>query len=449
MNRLQLHLVFAFLLFMVLPVALVAQGGSAPVIVSATIDYGGSPWQLAISGRNFKPSGIDPTIYFGDVKLTSLQFPSDASGVASLPSPNPKEGTYLLTVTNSKKVSGTAYLTIGAAGPPGDIDQPRAYKVYCDTGGSVSDALTQAGDGVAGLTISISGTCHEEVFINRDHVILTAADPNNPPTLTHDGTPVFVNRARDVSLSHLKITGPPSNNGVIVSNSQVTLEFCEISNKGLGVLMEGPSVVDIRNSRIHDNGGGISVGAGGVLTIYDTYVKENTGTGIGSNASTVHAVHSTISHNRGGMELWDGAAAILEQSDVSWNSPNEGIYSLGSSVHLTDSTLTYNGVAGIWVEGTSVMLAGGNTISNNTGGGIALFAGSSLAHRKWSGSNVISNNGNCGLTAIVSSFAIGEQGVMIDQSESCAIYCDTALAICDPADIVGSIDGCGLRCPDR
>jgi len=55
MIRFQFRLVFAFLLLILLPVHLVAQGGSAPVIVSATVQYEPEiPWQLTISGRKLQ-----------------------------------------------------------------------------------------------------------------------------------------------------------------------------------------------------------------------------------------------------------------------------------------------------------------------------------------------------------------------------------------------------------
>jgi hypothetical protein len=355
----------------------------------------------------------------------------------------------LLSPSDSCKIKNEVPLTLNTPGPTGPEGPPGpplprwlGFNVDCDHAGSINDALAHQAESI---TVSISGTCYEAVVINRDHVILQATDPGSPPILIHEGTPVSVSRARDVSLLNLKITGSPFNNGVMVSNSHVTVESCEIWNKGSGMLMEGPSVVDIRNSQIHNNGTGISVGAGGVLTIDYTNVEHNNGAGIGVIAATVHTVRSGINHNGLGIQLGHGAAAILELSDVSWNTPGEGIGAGSSSIHMSDSKLTNNGVAGIWGESTDVMLYGGNEISNNQGGGIALTAGSSLTSRDWTGQNVIKDNRGCGLAMIVSSFAIGG-GIKIQQPTGCAISCDTALAICDRQYITGTISGCGPKC---
>ena len=378
--------------------------------------------------------------------LSVMPYPCEAQQDSVIYACVKSDGTMRIVPAPDSCRRSEALLSWNAKGPPGPSLPPwLGFEVNCDQSESINDALAHQSESI---TISVRGTCSEEVFINRDHVILTAINPNNPPTLTHEGTPLFVSGARDVSLSNLKITGSPSYVGVIASNSQVTLESCEIWNKSIGVEMGGLSAVDIRNSQIHDNGGGISIGAGGVLTIYDTHVDGNNSTGIGVTASTLHTVRSTISNNGLGIELGHGAAVILEHSDVSWNSPGEGIGAGGSSVNLTESTLTYNAGAGIWGESTFVLLGGGNTISNNSGGGIALSAGSSLAYRAYTGANVIKDNEGCGLTMIVSSFAIGK-GITIEETGSCAISCDTDAAICDPTYVKGAIGGCGDKCPTQ
>jgi len=118
---------------------------------------------------NFKPSGTNPTVYFGSVLLTSLQSATDTLIEASVP-PTPP-GTYLLSMTNSKKVTGTAYVTIGAVGPPGvGGDQPFEATVHCGDGGKVIDALNQAGYRTARTFINIDGFCDEQVDLFQNNV---------------------------------------------------------------------------------------------------------------------------------------------------------------------------------------------------------------------------------------------------------------------------------------
>ena len=226
-------------------------------------------------------------------------------------------------------------------------------------------------------------------------------------------------------------------------------ESRDISNKGSGVPTEGPSAAYIRESRIHGNETGVSVGPCGVVSIENTNVDMNRERGIGS-ASYIYILSSTVDRNGLGIQLGYGAAAVLQSSDVSSNGPGERIGAGGSSIHLADSKLTNNGVAGIWGESTFVTLYGRNAISGNTGDGIALGAGSGLADRAWNGMNLVNNNGGCGLHVIGSSFAIDGGGVLIDQPGGCAIGCETALAICDPAAVIdGEIGGCGSGCPSQ
>jgi Right handed beta helix region len=333
----------------------------------------------------------------------------------------------------------------GPAGPPGSsLPPPVRLDVVCDGDDSELQSINAAlAYPAESITISISGTCHEEVVINRDHVTLVAADPNKPPTLTHDGNPVTVSDARDVSLYGLIITGSPSgtNNGVLISNSSVTVASCNISGKGTGVLSEGPSALSISNSRIHHNQGtGVVAWPGGVVSIENAHVEYNTGGGIGGHASYFYVLSSTITHNGYGVGIGATGAALMDSVDVSY-SIQEGVSAGGStSVSIRNSTLTHNGQAAVACQDNcSLSLGSGTEISDNAFG-ILLRGGSNL---DVGGDNVMTRNGR-GIWAIYSTFSTG--GLRIFGNTGIGILCEPSVGTCVSGNVTDEIRDCGPRC---
>ena len=115
MKQLKAYFIPALFLVMVLPGSLVGQSGSSPQILNTMVNY-------SLLGRSqstdiFQTGQLEPDRTISDQPLTVTSF-TDAVIVANLPA-NIAAGTYLLTVTNSKRASGSADVTIGAAGPQG------------------------------------------------------------------------------------------------------------------------------------------------------------------------------------------------------------------------------------------------------------------------------------------------------------------------------------------
>jgi hypothetical protein len=372
MNRLQCHLVFAFLFLMTLPIDLIAQGGSAPVIYSATINYQADPWQVIITGRNFKPANTAPTILFGDVKLTSVAGFSDTSVVAWLP-PDPPAGTYLLTVTNSKKVSGTGFVTFGAAGPPGEgFDQPVEWYVNCDADppGSVNAALSEAGNRASRTTLTITGFCREDVNIDRSNITLRAASDDagfNRLSLNLGAQGIQVEnlriaqqlvagdgasfRAENLRMdqgtwSGILISGAAS--GILV-NPKLTNCYETCIEVGTGSYL---SVYEGQLGALAGDSGrvGIMIGGGASAEIYFTKIQGLRGEGVGvGNNSFLYVDRATIEGN-GGPGIYANGGVTLNQATISNNGHGIFLEPGGSAEVMADSKILGNSGAGIWIN---------------------------------------------------------------------------------------------------
>ncbi len=406
------YLALVPLLLVILPNALVAQGGSAPVILAVVVNYHGDPSQIAISGRNFKPSGTPPTVLFGDVPLTSILSVSDTSVVASLP-PNPPTGSYLLTVTNSKKVSGTAYITIGAAGPPGaGFDKPVNLTVDCNAGGSVGNTLGNAGTRVARTTINIIGFCNENVNIEWSNITLRRAD-NSPDGAGFNNLSLSLG-AQGIRIENLRIArGLTAAEGASFRAENLRIDQPDrisvaLSSSASGLLIN-PTITNCGDVEVqagaylYINGGtlsgtssctagGVSVSNGGSIDIMGTVIRGFSGPGLGVGL--------------GGSAYADGA--IIE------NGSGPGIYAKGS-VSLFSTTISGNAGGGIWVDTGGILdTRSGTKILENGEAGIDVRPGG-IAHIN---DSEISHNGR-GIFAIAG--ALNVQGSHISYNNGWGI----------------------------
>jgi hypothetical protein len=97
----------------------------APAISTAVVDY--EARQVAITGSNFSPAGLPPTLAFARSPLTLVSF-TNQTAAASLPA-DFSPGSYLLVVTNSNNQTGTFPVTLKAAQTPvaWSVDQKLRY----------------------------------------------------------------------------------------------------------------------------------------------------------------------------------------------------------------------------------------------------------------------------------------------------------------------------------
>ncbi len=94
--------------------------GATLSIYSTVVDTSNN--QITVTGQNFSPSGLAPTVKFAGSLLSLVSF-SSTTIVANLPS-GFAPASYSLTVTNSNSQSATFSVTLGAVGPQGPQGPP-------------------------------------------------------------------------------------------------------------------------------------------------------------------------------------------------------------------------------------------------------------------------------------------------------------------------------------
>jgi hypothetical protein len=102
------------ILLLILVAPLVSQA-QTPVINDAVVNL--TAGQITLSGSNFSPNGVAPTVTVGGTSSTVNSF-TNTTIVVEVPS-TLAAATYLVSVTNSFRPSGSAYVTVGAVGPQG------------------------------------------------------------------------------------------------------------------------------------------------------------------------------------------------------------------------------------------------------------------------------------------------------------------------------------------
>ena len=379
----------------------------------------------------------DPVVYTGCIQKSNGSLYNVREGTAPMQPCKSKD----------KQISWNMAGQPGPEGPPGpSLPRELTFFVDCDNGESINDALAHQAER---LTVYISGMCIEGVLVNRDHVLLAAADTSDPPTITQGGTGVggagvTVSRARDVTLRYLTIDGG-NGVGVRADNSQATLEFCEIRNMTPGVLMEGLSALEIRDTWIHDNiGRGIEVEGGGAVTVRRSEIETTAGAAMLLTASIANVFSSTIRDNTGGIEAHAGSVLIMESSEVSGNGWGITV-TRSSSVQVRSSTISGN-TGGIAGENNSSVYLTDVAVSDSPTSGIAVNSSSNL---ELYGRCVVTGNGY-GVTAHLSSSFVAYSPDTTIYGNQVGVTCQQSVGLClEHGGITDSIQGCGPGCQDQ
>ena len=301
---------------------------------------------------------------------------------------------------------------MGAAGPPGPvgIPVPVAVTVNCS---DPTQTITNVLQTVSGspLTITVSGTCNENVTIIRNDVTLQGAAAGSgiagPDTTLNT---ILIDGAQRVILDNLTVSG--GYNGVNGRRgAAIAVYRSTIQNTGNdGIVVQRNSQGTIDSNTVTGNGAhGISVRAGSNATITNNLVQSNTTHGINiEEGSSARVGLTDASTAAGNLILGNGASGI------------QVIH--GSSAYLYGNTVQNNGslggYEGIDIERDSaVRLIGSNSITANTGPGIYLSASSLFAGKgEWAitpNANNISNNNGGGIFADLNSSVDLRDGVII------------------------------------
>ncbi|HEX8801424.1 MAG TPA: right-handed parallel beta-helix repeat-containing protein [Terriglobales bacterium] len=239
-------------------------------------------------------------------------------------------------------------------------------KVDCNKKGSIGAMLahlSQIGN-TRGVTISVTGTCKENVtIIGFDHLVLQGVSKGtqHSPTLedASNGTAavVFVVNSYDVTLQGFTINGGSPGVGC-VQDSFCTLYLNTIQQSfSEGVRVARASAILLNNSILDNAARGVSA----------------------VNGSKLHTISNTISNNSGG----------------------GGIFVFSDSYVFSENDTIQSNPVGILGQSGSVLRLGGVTISDNIGDGVRLESSSTASF----GANVVTRNGHNGVAIYDLSFA--------------------------------------------
>lgn len=357
----------------------------------------------------------------------------------------------LLTFFLLPAAAHAANVTVGCGGVSGTFDFT-----------TITAALNTIGQTGPG-TITVTGTCTENVSINNARSITIVAGPSGAAIVGPlDTNAVDISLSQDINLVNLDISGTLSTTGiggggvVITEASDVHILGCNIhDNQAVGVNADTGSIVFLRGTTIQNNtpndgldlydnstadvagttiqnngdslNGGVGVfvtGSSTILFRQTNFILNNADVGIQAvNLSHVRfqsgfpGRFTTVQgHNTNGI-------VVTKQSHLQINGASPqvitgngaacpldptcgGIFAWGNStVHVNSGTITGNHGSGISVQqGTNVRLSGA-TVSNNTGDGV---------HIQWisigdfiSG-NSITGNGGASVFCDRKSLAIGD-----------------------------------------
>lgn len=193
-----------------------------------------------------------------------------------------------------------------------------ALTVDCSTD-SLQDAIDSASPGVS-VTITVNGTCNEDIYINRDRVTLLDGSSGKIVGQTADEAAVTVDGANNIQIVGLTIeSSQTSGNGVFVSTN--------------GDLTLGDST------------------PGGGVTITNTYSGA-----IATMGGVLRMTYTTFSGNRqSSLNVWRAATARVENSTFTENfGPYEGP-EWPEIIHVN--------------HGGNLLMVGVNTVNNTYSGG--------------------------------------------------------------------------------
>jgi len=240
--------------------------------------------------------------------------------------------------------------------------------VNCDEGQSIQDAVEKGKGSAAPLYIDVSGSCEEVVTITRDDVTIDGGE-----TATVTGT-INVDGGRRINISAMTITGPGP--GVVVAAGYLKLRNVVITgNSGTGVIAGLSAYVGVLKSTVSNNDqGGVLAQDGSSVFVRNTSINGHEGDGIRLSQATGTVGKSIISGNFNGIEALTGTVVIEQNTTISGNA-NHGIDAdFHTSVQISDSAITNNGVMGIKLELDSGLVTFDNvSISGN--GDLDVFCG--------------------------------------------------------------------------
>lgn len=234
-----------------------------------------------------------------------------------------------------------------------------AISVDCNDGESINRVIARS-NLAQRLTISVRGSCVENVVIDRDNVRLNAAS----------GATIAAAESEDPFPSAVTVLGA----------TNVTIQgFASISGGFFAVLISNGSQADVRNNTIHAANQGLGIWRNSSAVVEDNLIHDNTTGILVIQSSNVVARRNRINNNDDGVRVFDSSHGDFSDNEVSGNSTRGIEANQGSSIRLNGDTITGNGT-GVSIRWNSFALfwSGVTTIRDNSNYGIRCALNSSM-----------------------------------------------------------------------
>ena len=234
--------------------------------------------------------------------------------------------------------------------------------VDCTATESINEALDRTADE---LIVEITGSCHEDVVIERNNVTLRGVMPG-ATVVAASSTAIFLDRVSRVSIENLSVQGGTGGPGILVSLSTA------VSVSDL--------VVELGQSK------GMTVLLSTVI-VSDSIFRNNNGYGLQGNQSSLVFLGSEVDLSDNSYEglLLSFQSELLSVATIRANGNGDGGILLGensSATLLGPVEITGNDVAGIKVDSGSVLVLGDVEASENENGIMAMNGGQIHIHEE-------------------------------------------------------------------
>lgn len=332
-----------------------------------------------------------------------------------------------------------AWLAAAILVPPAAVGAADVV-VDCNAGGSINAALAPL-DRQGPHTITVTGTCHENVRIIERERLTIQAPPGQTATIegaVNTLPVVLVDRSRAVNMRRLALTGGGA--GLRVFRSEVaTADLTSENNAFNGMVAVADSHLELVSAVVRNNGAtGVVAADGSLVGIFGATVIENnrasgvliinnsSGPVVGNPALGGHRIQNNGDF---GVILFHSSTIDLFNARVTGNAASGVRIAETSHAEMGSNTITGNGAqstsfpGGLVVSENSDVFVGRSEISNNTGPGVLVTANATLSS---TGGNTISGNTAEGVRlrrhAVGQSFAADD--AMTNNGEA-DLACDT------------------------
>jgi hypothetical protein len=339
----------------------------------------------------------------------------------------------------------------------GGLASAANFNVICPGGGpgaypSITAALNAITNNAGPNSITVSGTCTENLTIRNQNDLIIQAAAGTTPVITNAANPaqitvqlfgshlvaffglnirggnagVFVNQGSDLQIFNSVIENNVADGVVALIKSALDLGSCVIRNNGGNGVVIGDSSAAVVMSPIQvlNNGGpGVNAFSSGYIKFQagGSLIEGNAGPGIiaGPDGHVLinGAQPTVIRNNNGGLIFQDGSTGLIQfQNTIDGNGPF-GVLVESSIVSFqgvpVGSTISGHADAGAVVRRGGELLLDGQHLITGNGTGVRLER-SSLTVRNGAS---ISNNGGFGIRGDANSgVVVGPSGLVENNS---------------------------------